>query len=124
MTLNRGRILTIEDDDDNGLLTKMILEDNGYEVLRAATCAEAVIHAEATGFDLFLLDGRLGDGTGVELCPCLLELQPQTPIVFYSGAGHEDFESAALRVGAAAYLIKPLETKELVQQIESILMRG
>ncbi|MDF2440430.1 MAG: two-component system, OmpR family, response regulator [Abditibacteriota bacterium] len=124
MVLNKGRILSIEDDDDNSMLIKMLLEDNGFEVMRASTCAAALEHAKETDFDLFLLDSRLNDGHGIELCLQLRELQPLTPVAFYTGVADSNCAAEALRAGATDYLIKPLSARALVQRIENILVRA
>src|SRR5207248_7858568 len=55
----------------------------GYEVRTARTLAEAVPLAQSGRFDLYLIESRLPDGTGLELCQRLREFDARTPILFY-----------------------------------------
>ena len=63
--------------------------------------------AQAEQFDLYLLDTRFPEGSGLDLCKQLREFSPQTPIVFYSGNAGEPDKAKGLAAGADAYLVKP-----------------
>ncbi|MGI8468266.1 MAG: response regulator transcription factor [Pyrinomonadaceae bacterium] len=58
-------------------------------------------------FDLYLLDSRFSDGSGVELCQKLRETFPQKLIIFYSGDAYESDKQKGLAAGADVYLTKP-----------------
>jgi DNA-binding response OmpR family regulator len=77
------------------------------DVTPALSIKEAFQAAQNKHFDLYLLDNRFPDGSGFELCRRLRELDPQTPIIFYSGDAYESDRQRGLAAGANAYLLKP-----------------
>ena len=99
------------------------LPEFGYEVLTAGTVKEAVQLAGGMSFDLFILDVRLPDGNGVELCQLLRRLQPQARIIYYTGYADDSSEKEALAVCGDAYLQKPLSISEWERKIAEILAK-
>lgn len=80
-----ARILCV--DDNLPLLTarKLLLSRFGYDVLTAATAEEARSLFHSNAFDLAILDYRLPDASGVELCMELKETQPDVRVILSSG---------------------------------------
>jgi DNA-binding response OmpR family regulator len=76
-------------------------------------------------FDLYLLDGSLPDLDGFELCRRMREFDPDTPILFFSGAAYVADKKQGIEAGADAYVIKPhlddllVRIKQLVSRAES-----
>jgi len=70
---------------------------------------------------LILLDNRLPDGTGVELCRRIREFDLVTPIIFISASAFLTDRVAGLGAGANAYLAKPVEIAELMRLIRQLL---
>jgi DNA-binding response OmpR family regulator len=62
---------------------------------------------QAERFDLYLLDSRLPDLDGFELCRRMRALDAHTPILFFSGAAFEADKKRGIEAGADAYVIKP-----------------
>jgi DNA-binding response OmpR family regulator len=58
-------------------------------------------------FDLYLLDSRLPDLDGFDLCRQMRAFDPNTPILFFSGAAYEADKKRGIEAGANAYVIKP-----------------
>lgn len=98
-----------------------LLDDGGYGVMTVGTVAEAIALARETIFDLFLLDVRLPDGTGVELCQQLRALRPGVPVLYYSAYGYEAAHQAALATCGDAYLRKPVCIEEIESAIKRLL---
>ena len=100
-----------------------LLDDFGYAVMTAGSVAEGWEMAQAMSFDLYLLDVRLPDGTGVELCEKLRGLAPTVPVLYYSAYGSEADHHAALGVCGDAYLRKPVRIAEIEKTIAGLLAR-
>jgi DNA-binding response OmpR family regulator len=120
---NRPRILHVEDDPDIRLLIAGSLRGFGYTVATAGTMAEAMELARDLRFDLCILDVRLPDGSGIDLCQQLRELQPNVPILYYSAYASDSEQKEALSVCGDAYLKKPVLAEELEQTIAKLLNR-
>src|ERR1051325_343769 len=88
-------------------MLKMLLYEENYQVHTAATMEEACTMAMQTRYDLYVLDKRLPDGTGVELCETLLKITPSVPCIFYTGDAYEIHRREAFAAGAAAFVAKP-----------------
>lgn len=108
MKLNkRLSVLYAEDNEDSGFMLMTLLGLSNIDILLARSVKEAFQSAQNRHFDLFLLDSRFPDGSGFELCQKLREINPQTPIVFYSGAAFESDRQKGINAGADVYLVKP-----------------
>ena len=103
---NQLRVLCVDNDDTCELLST-ILGFSKIKVISAFTVADAWRLAQAEPFDLYLLETRLSDGDGFELCRRLHQFAPRTPIVFYSAEAYEVDRQKGLTAGATAYLVKP-----------------
>ncbi len=116
----RPRVLIV--DDNAGLVENLseILEEAGYAVRGAASCAAAV-PAARDGFDVALVDLRLPDGDGTALAPRLKELSPDGEVVLLTGFATLESAMAAVRAGACAYLVKPCATQELLVTVEQAM---
>jgi OmpR-family two-component system manganese-sensing response regulator len=121
MERTRARILHVDDHQDTRLMMAALLQDCGYGVLTAGSVAEGFELANEIKFDLYILDVRLPDGTGVELCQKLRELHPKIPILYYSAYGDEADHENALRTCGDAYLKKPVCIADIQESIEKLL---
>ena len=99
------------------------LQDLGYFVATAGSSAEALKLVREVKFDLFILDVRLPDGSGVDLCREIHALQPRKPVLYYSAYASDEEQEAALSVCGDAYLKKPVSMRKLEQTIASLLER-
>lgn len=107
------RILIIDDDEHIGNLEQELLEREGYVVLRAYSGTEALLLLKRTRPDLVLLDLMLPGLSGEALLP---ELDGIPVIVVSAKAGVED-KTALLLGGAADYLTKPFDARELLARV-------
>jgi len=76
--------------------------------------------AEQTSYDLYVLDKRLPDGTGVELCENLTRITPDVPCIFYTGDAYEIHRREAFEAGAAAFVAKP-DIEGLINAVHQLL---
>ena len=111
------RILHVEDDEDTRTLVECILRDKGWHVVSVENAASAFKQAATGGFDLYLIDNWIEGDTENALCRGLRTLDPDTPILFYSGAVFPSDVTSALASGAQGYLEKPCTPDALVEEI-------
>ena len=116
-----ARILHVDDHQDTRLMMAALLQDRGYGVLTAGSVGEALGLAKDITFDLYILDVRLPDGTGVELCQKLHEISPGIPILYYSAYGDEAEVESALAICGDAYLKKPVCIADLEDLVARLL---
>jgi DNA-binding response OmpR family regulator len=114
------RILLIEDDDRFADALMVALRRQSFEVLRAATAAEALAVPSA---DLVLLDLGLPDKDGIEVCR-RLRADGDVPIIAITARGDERDRVIGLRTGADDYLVKPFGIAELRARIDAVMRRA
>jgi DNA-binding response OmpR family regulator len=85
MQKSKPRILFVDDHEDTRFMVITWLGTLGYEVTATHSLVEGLRLAKSESFDLYLLDSRLADGDGKDLCEKLREFDELTPIVFYAG---------------------------------------
>lgn len=78
-------ILCVDDHIDTLDLLSFWLRLNGYEVLSASNCAEALRIAERHPFEVCIVDARLPDGTGIELCQQVRQRLPHASFILNTG---------------------------------------
>lgn len=112
-------------DDESGLLRAVsyLLEKEGYEVVTATNGLQGLIKAQKDRPDLIVLDVMLPGIDGFEVCSRLrADRQTQhIPIIMLSAKGQDSDRMTGLRVGAAAYLTKPVKNASLLGKISSLL---
>lgn len=104
---HQPRVLCVDDDEDSRVMLTTLLRLALIEAKAVGTAAEALASIQAEPFDLYLLDSRLPDIDGFELCRRLRAFDQHTPILFFSGAAYEADRKKGIESGANAYLIKP-----------------
>lgn len=114
-------ILYVEDDFDTRELVRTVLGMENFQVTLAQNCDEAMLLARVMRFDLYMMDNWMPGGSGIALCKQLRELDPATPILFYSGAAYDRDIREALAAGAQAYLTKPTDIDTLVETIARLV---
>jgi DNA-binding response OmpR family regulator len=120
VNLNRQkkRVLFVDDQEDAWDMVALKLPE--YKFTFARNFDEGLRLARRGYFDLYILDNWLPDGSGIGLCRTIREFDPYTPILFYSAAGYERDIEEALRSGAQAYLVKPVNPDDLEQAVEKL----
>lgn len=113
-------VLCVDDHHDTSEMLKMLLSEEDYKVHTAATVEEACGMAKKTQYDLYVLDKRLPDGTGLELCETLVKISPNVPCIFYTGDAYEMHRREALAAGAAAFVAKP-DIEGLINAVHQLL---
>ncbi|SDH57575.1 Serine phosphatase RsbU, regulator of sigma subunit [Pseudomonas benzenivorans] len=102
-------LLIIDDDEVVRASLAAYLEDSGFNVLQAGNGLEGLDVFQREHPDVVICDLRMPQVDGLELIRRINALQVETPVIVVSGAGVMNDAVEALRLGAADYLIKPLE---------------
>ena len=102
-------LLIIDDDEVVRASLAAYLEDSGFNVLQAANGLQGLDVFQREQPDVVICDLRMPQVDGLELIRRINALQVETPVIVVSGAGVMTDAVEALRLGAADYLIKPLE---------------
>ena len=114
------RILYVDDHEDSSEMLRLLLAPMNYEVQAAHTVDDALRLAQSVEFDLYVLDKRLPDGSGTDLCRMLNNLTPGVPCILYSGDAYEMHRQEAFAAGARAYVPKP-DVDELIQTVHRLM---
>jgi DNA-binding response OmpR family regulator len=117
-----GRILIIDDDPFLRATLKEQFAAEGFkEVFEAENLIEAFREIDERPPDLVILDIRLPDGNGVEICRKLRDRGFAKPIIMLTGQNAEQDIIASLEAGANDYVIKPMRMGELLARVKSQL---
>jgi signal transduction histidine kinase len=119
----RPLVLVVDDDEDTRLNLRDILELDGYQVELAGSARELRQFNTWNALALVMLDRRLPDGSLQELIPEIHSHAPQAAIIVVTGYSDVDGAIAALRSGAADYLLKPINPDALRARIEQVVER-
>jgi DNA-binding response OmpR family regulator len=115
-------LLFIEDDDGIRLALSMALEDEGYDVHQAPDGQQGLAEFRRTPPDLVLLDLRLPDMSGFDVCRAL-RAESIVPIIMITAQTDTHDMVAGLEAGADDYVTKPVVPKELAARIRALLRR-
>src|SRR5512135_3849099 len=117
----KPRILIVDDEKNIRDVFSLLLEDHGYEVETAETGAGGVERARLFGPDAVLLDMNLPDIPGLEVLARLREAHPETGIIIVTAYGTIRSAVEATKLGAYAYLEKPVDNEEMLLAVSRIL---
>jgi signal transduction histidine kinase len=120
------RILVVDDDAAGRYLKTHILRKNDYHVTEAGSGRAAIAQCEALAPDLVLIDMRLPDIHGVDVCRRIRAAHPGVAVLQTSAAITSPHDrTLALEGGADAFLVEPIEPEELLATVRALLrMRG
>ncbi len=122
--MNRFKILIVDDDPDISGAFTHILQMADYETLSAPTGQECLRIAKNEHPDLILLDVRLPDLNGLDVCRRIKadpELSRIVVIIITGSRISKDDEAEGIEAGADAYLNKPVHLRTLLARVQSLL---
>ncbi|HVE41893.1 MAG TPA: response regulator transcription factor [Planctomycetota bacterium] len=119
-----SRILVVE--DDKAILRGVtdVLKKEGFEVLGAPDGRKGLDQALRDDIDLAILDVRLPEMDGFEVCRRIREDRLQFPILMLTAKSQEADKVLGLGLGADDYMTKPFGIGELVARVKALLRRS
>jgi len=117
------KILVVDDNQDSRELVVKVLKNKGYKMIEAINGEEALEKAVAEKPDLILMDISIPDIDGYEVTRRLKAIEEfkDTPIVALTAHAMKGDRAKALEAGCEGYISKPINVRELPEQIRSFL---
>lgn len=116
-------MLAIDDDEPITLLCKKALTGPHFRVQTAATVSEARELLAKNAFHIVVTDMQLPDGTGLEITELIKKEHPETEVIVLTGYAGMEVTINAMKLGAYAYLMKPLNVVALKATINHCVER-
>jgi CheY-like chemotaxis protein len=123
MTDNQKKVLLVEDNEDNLVVYRTILEHVGYMVIEARDGEEGLSRARSSLPDIILMDISIPKMDGWEATE-RLKADAETariPIIALTAHALEEDRVKAARAGCDGYLAKPVEPRRVVQEVERFI---
>jgi DNA-binding response OmpR family regulator len=117
------RILVCDDDEVVLKVIQLTLQENGMEPILARDGREALQKLEeGLQFDLIITDIHMPYYNGDDILKRVREEQrKQTPIIMLSSDGEEEVIALALKLGVNEFLVKPVDTRDLMKKVRKLL---
>lgn len=121
--MEKKKILVVDDEEKILEVVTSLLEQKGYEVVKAFDGISALSLFEQEKISLILLDLMLPDMSGEEVCK-KIRAKSRVPIIMLTAKVGEEDLLHGLHIGADDYMIKPFRLKELAARVEVVLRRA
>ena len=120
--MSKMRIVLVDDHEVVRLGLRVLLEQSDhFEVVGEANNAkEAVEIAGKFRPDIVLMDIRLPGASGIEACEEITQLYPEVRVVMLTSYAEDEMLFSAIRAGASGYLLKQINSEDLIRSLESV----
>lgn len=123
MLAHTSRILVVEDEEHARKIYQRRLENLGYDCTIASNPADASDLMDREDFDLMILDIMMPGKSGMDFLPEVVAQRPAMAVVMLTALADIPTAVAALQIGAADYITKPVDLGELASKVENALER-
>lgn len=122
----KQKILLVDDEEDILDFLELILEEQGYAIIKASSGSDALAAAQMHRPDLILLDIMMPEMDGWEVLKLLKadEELLQTPVAMLTARSEMKDKIQGLQEGAIDYICKPFSTKELIDKLQIIFAQS
>ena len=114
------RILLVEDDEDDYILTRDLLDsvpNYRYTIEWVTEYDAALATMRFNPYDVCLLDNRLGEQNGIDLLTVIGEVGAPMPIIMLTGVADHHIDQAAMRAGVSDFLVKDQLSPDLLERV-------
>lgn len=118
------KILIIEDDQSLLENTQTQFTKAGFGVDIAATAEEGLSLLDVNEYDSIVLDINLPDGNGFEICEKVRKQENTTPIIIMTARDGVSDKIKGLDLGADDYVLKPVDSQELIARVKALIRRN
>lgn len=121
--MHKARVLLVDDEE---MFVEMLgerLEARGLEVTKSFDGEQALEQIRKRDFDVVILDVLMPGKDGVDTLREIKQLKPLTEVIMLTGHATVDTAIQGMKLGAYDYLLKPTETKDLLEKIEGAYKR-
>ncbi|NQV38566.1 MAG: response regulator transcription factor [Candidatus Marinimicrobia bacterium] len=118
------RILIVEDETSIGEYILGSFKDQGFVCTWFKTGMEALEEILTEEYDCIILDRRLPDMDGLEVCKQVRSQSQQTPIIVLTAMAGVEHTISGLEAGADDYISKPFDIKELIARVQALIRRA
>lgn len=116
-------ILVVDDEPNITQLLKLYLSRSGFQVETAATGEEALRKTRALRPDLIVLDLKLPDIDGLEVCR-RVRAESDIPLIMLTARDEDIDKVVGLEMGADDYITKPFNPREVLARVRAVLRRA
>jgi DNA-binding response OmpR family regulator len=124
MEAHHNRILVIEDDPAVAQGLQQALRRDGFTVAWKSTAKDGLSYLQNHPADLVLLDVRLPDGSGFDVCRKMRQKKMRMPVIILTVQNEEIDKVVGLEAGADDYMTKPFGIRELTSRVRAQLRRA
>ncbi|MBU0475401.1 MAG: response regulator transcription factor [Bacteroidetes bacterium] len=117
------KILIVEDEKKIAESLRKNFNDEGFETIVCFDGSEALETISKEKFDLILLDWRLPEITGIEVCKRIRNANNRTPVILLTALSNISNKVEALNCGADDYITKPFSFEEVLARVNAIIRR-
>lgn len=116
------RVLIVDDADFMRRAIRIMLENNGYEVVgEAENGAEGVALYKETKPDIVTMDITMKGMTGIEAVKLIKAFDAKAKVVMISAMGQETFVREAIMAGAKTFIVKPFKEEQVIEVFNKIV---
>ncbi|MBN1159340.1 MAG: response regulator [Bacteroidales bacterium] len=119
---NQPCILIVDDSSTNIALMEAVLEDKGYQIIKAQNVQDAFLSIKRKTPDLILLDLLIPKTSGFDFFEQLRKEKKirDIPVIVISALSDKGSENKALEMGALDFIRKPVDIQYLIKRVESV----
>src|SRR6185312_1800460 len=117
------RLLVVDDEPMICEVLCAFLQEHGFECQICGSADEALAELGKASYDLVISDYQMPGRSGMDLLQAASQLYPQTAFLMVTAASDAQTAVEAMRHGAANYLVKPLELKQVLAAVQQALER-